>query len=231
MTYDPTVPDLPNEVTVDIPKMNTNASQLDIYMDKDHYKWSTSSTANRARHRQITFPNALSVIPNLLSYQGIVFPFADQNDVNTRTQIYYKNTTETQQITSRFHEVHYAQPAPLTSSYGYWMLPGGTAGTPPLILAWAFQAIDTDPNGNSPWSQTHIVHFNPIEDYAYSGGQTYGFPNNLLAITCNVCNQDASPTAKTCSVDAFNVLTNKQQFRIKLSDLTISGIYYIALGN
>lgn len=239
-TYDPSIPILSHDVVVDVPQIQENFESANTIINKDHFAFNDNTAANQGLHRKVSFPTAITT-PSLGSNQAIIFPRQDQNDTGANTQLYVRNVLETIQLTSRFHEVNFAYPDPGVSSYGYWMLPGGrTSGLPGLIIGWGFQAIDTDPGpppNTNPWSHTHIVHFNPIANYNYSGGQTYGFPNNLLAIVCNVCNQDSSPSPKTCSIDVFGEevpglpYTRNDQFRIKLSSIDISGIYYIAIGN
>ncbi len=210
--YYPLIPqpnDLISESQADI--LN-NFGQLNTIFNNDHFTWNASPSATRGSHRMVTFPTKLTSDPALGSNDGVLFPKEDANDTSLREQLYFKNPTETLQITNRFHSAN---------DPGWMQLPGG------IIVMWAFQALDTDPVSPGVWSTTHSVNFNTITNYVYPGLPARGFPNNCFAVLAQVCAADTTP--KTVSITQASTTSDK--FVIRLTSLAIEGIYYIAIGN
>lgn len=201
MTYDPTIPILSHNITVDASQIQTNFSQLNTLYGQDHFSFNNATVGSRGLHKQITFPSAPTE-PVPTGTITNVYPKVDALDTGGKIQLYFRNASTTTQLTNAFSSA---------VTNGYYMLPGG------FIIMWGFVA--------SP-SLTAAIDFNAISNYAYSGGQTKGFPNNCFNIVTTISTDDS--TTKTCSVNSGYTKTG---FTYRVSSVLVNGFFWQAIGN
>lgn len=206
--YDPLIPAANNILSQSQVDIQNNFLELNTIFDVDHLTWNSDPSGNRGFHRQITMPDPLAVAPTPIVDQGILYPFADTNDTSARTQLYFKNQSNTIQITNRFKSA---------STDGYLMIPGNIS-SPAIIIMWGFVS--------SPGSGNHDVDFPIIGNYAYTGGQTQGFPNNCFNIMLTTNASSAQDTATLNRNSAFT----KKKFFYRMS-ASSTDLYWFAIGN
>lgn len=122
MTYNPNVPNLPNQVTTDIAAMHTNANQLNVIFGVDHIPYSPP-TSTSGWHKQVRFPATISA-PSLAAGQGSVYIAT----VAGRTELMYSSSSATTQITSA------------SASGGLPIWKAGTPGGNGVVLGTPFSA-------------------------------------------------------------------------------------------
>lgn len=203
MTYTPDIPKPTDNISTSQGQLRTNFNQLENIFSNDHYTWDdpTSGGAYRGYHKQVYFPVASASNPSLGSFASVFFSKNDPNDASSRPQLYFKNVTETLQVTNRFHSA---------VTNGYVMLPGG------IILMWGFVA--------NPGSGNHSQIFNVIANY--TGGPA-GFPNNCFNVQLTL-NGTSSGTQNTI-LDQGNPFT-KDEFFYRMS-ASGPDFYWFAIGN
>lgn len=202
MTYDPTIPILTNNISVDATQMQINFDQANTLFDNDHWTFNDANSANRGYHRQVYFPQASASDPAIGAFAGVFFNKNDTRDTSTKPQLFFKNGS-TYQITNRFFDA---------STNGYYMLPTG------VLLMWGYRT------GVATGTQT--VTFPTIANYIYSGGQTQGFPNALFNVQLTIENdsaQDGGSVYKSGTVDK-----KKFEFRVTTGG---GNVYWFAIGN
>lgn len=201
MTYDPTIPAASDILSQSQVDIQTNFSELNSLFNRDHFKWNDATSSFRGYHRQITFPKVRSSAPPATGDTGILFPLADTKDTSLRTQLYFVNQSSSIQVTNRFAAA---------TDPGWIMLNKG------IIFIWAFWA--------NTGSGTQNVDFPVIPNLVGASGG--GFPNTCLSVTCTAVQNDN--TAKPVAIKTGSLSATK--FTIKLSDTSIDGIYYFAVG-
>lgn len=216
--YDPLIPqpnDLISESQSDI--LN-NFGQLNTIFNSDHFTWNSSPSAKRGAHRKVTFATKLTSDPVLGSNDGIFFPKEDANDTSLREQLYFKNPTETVQITNRFH---------LGTATGYWMMPGGGGLTPSLIFMWGNVLATSFTDDLGPAGSFFDVTFQNLSSYT---GSPSGFPNSLFNIQLTLNYSDFTP--KTAQVDELTVPPTTTGFRILCTarKLQFDSVWWFAIG-
>lgn len=202
MTYNPNIPLGTDNISVDRASMQVNFDQANTLFDNDHYAFDDATSANRGYHRQIFFPAALGADPSLGGFLGVLYPKVDTNDTSNRMQIYFKNATGVQQVTSRFQTA---------SASGYIQLPG----TQGLFMMW-FQDSVTLTGGNTQQFFTKNYPIT-ISNYNYAGP---GFPTGTLQIFFTIVSDSTSknlliqqssgtpPTLSTYTVNARSSTAN-----------------------
>ena len=175
--YDPLIPQANDLISQSQSDILNNFGELETIFNNDHWTWDSTPSANRGSHRKISFPAALGSDPALAGFAGYLFLKNDPNDASARPQVYYKNITETQQVTNRFHSA---------VTDGYAMLPGG------IILMWGFA---------TPAATTSTIRFNTIANYV--GAPTQQFPNNCFSVVCTPADESSpiSVSIKASSTD------------------------------
>lgn len=221
MSFDPSIPAANDVLSQSQSDIQNNFSQSNTLQGLDHYNWndSTAAGAYRGFHKKLTFPEAPTSDPALNANQGIFFPKPDTKDSSTRAQLYFRNITEIQQVTNRFHSI----------SSGYWMFPGGTASNPSLIHMWGI--VPAASFTNAAGASFFDVVFPTITSYAYTGPQTAGFPNNLLNIQLTVSYADG--VNKVVHIDNSGLVPTKESFRILMTvtNASFADVHWFAIGN
>jgi len=204
--YDPLIPQANDLISQSQADILNNFGELNTIFNNDHYTWDYSTSAYRGLHRKITFPLALGSDPALAGMAGYLFLKNDPNDASARPQVYYKNITETLQVTNRFHSA---------VSDGYIQLPGG------IILMWGTAAI---PNAAS--GQVNVT-FPVIANYT---GAPSGFPNNVFNIQISI--QGASSNSGITYIIGSGTPPTAAGFQFRFSNNTQSAtLYWFAIGN
>lgn len=207
VTYNPNIPIPGNDVLVDVPQIQDNFESANTIINKDHFAFNDGTAAKQGLHRKLSFPTAIPA-PDLEANEGIIFPSGDANDASTRTQLFYKNTTSTQQITNRFYD----------PSLGYVMLPFGTSGNPALIVMWGVVS--------TAGSHSAVVTFPTIANY--TGGPA-GFPHNVFNVQLTTSLGSGDQAAKSAAIRS-GTLANTG-FTIQMSSNAIGSVYWVAIGN
>ena len=221
MTYDPNIPQGNDNISTSQNDILTNFEQLNTLFNRDHYTWNDPTSAFRGGHRKMSFPAALAADPALGSFVAHLFPKNDANDTSLRPQMFFKNATETLQVTNRFYN---------DATEGYIILPFGTPTHPSLILMW----------GNVPSTTTFQppVPFHTISNFVYPNLPFQGFPNNCFNVQLTLANNSAgspNPTVRFClntadAIPAFDRLNFR--LRINVDSLqAAASIYWFAIGN
>lgn len=204
--YDPLIPQANDLISQSQADILNNFTQLNTIFNNDHWTWDSSISANRGYHRQISFPTALGSDPSLSGRAGYIFLKNDANDASARPQVYYKNITETLQVTNRFHSA---------VTNGYIQLPGG------IILMWGTAVI---PNTSS--GQVNVT-FPVIANYT---GAPSGFPNNVFNIQISI--QGASSNSGITYIIGSGTPPTSTGFQFRFSNNTQSAtLYWYAIGN
>jgi hypothetical protein len=167
--YDPLIPQANDLISQSQSDILNNFGELNTIFNNDHYTWDYSTSAYRGLHRKITFPLALGSDPALAGMAGYLFLKNDPNDASARAQVYYKNITETLQVTNRFHSA---------VTNGYIQLQGG------IIFMWG--------KISNPGSGNHTENFNTIANYT---GAPVGFPNACFNVSLTVNGTSSTQTA------------------------------------
>lgn len=205
--YDPTIPAANDILSQSQSDIQNNFSELNTIFDVDHLTWNSNPSGNRGFHRQITMPEGLAAAPTPITTQGIVYPLADVLDTNADVQMYYANASTVSQLTNAF--LTNADP-------GVICLPGG------LFVMWGRQNTFSG-SGVQP------ITFPVIANYAYSGGQTQGFPNNLLNIQISMGRDDS--TDKQLAIKTGTGFPTKLGFSLIYSSSSMNRVYWFAIGN
>ena len=214
MTYNPLIPIGSNNISVDRSAIQVNFQQANSLINNDHYAFDDATSANRGYHRQIYMPIATVGSPSLGGFAGVFFCQDDANDTATRPQLFWKNSSNTYQVTNRFRD---------GSATGYWMLNDASSTQPGLIIMWGTRSITTG-------SGQPTVTLPPITNYAYSGLQTQGFPNNIfnVSLTSNYGSVSDGPTQFCVDTSSFS----KTSFRVRYTGASANGnLYWYAIGN
>lgn len=223
--YDPLIPaanDLISDSQADI---QNNFSELNTLYDVDHQKWNAGTAAYRGKHKKMTFPEAYTsgTAPALGSDLGILFPQIDPKEsASPRPQMYWKNQQgggTTFQVTNRFYN----------ATTGYYMLPFGTAANPSLIFMWGIVAASLFTNAAG--ASFFDVTLPSMSNYAYTGPQTAGFPNNLLNVQLTTSYDDG--TNKVVHLDNSGLPPTKESFRILMTvnKTDFDFVHWFAIGN
>jgi hypothetical protein len=219
--YDPLIPAANELISDSQADIQNNFSELNTLYAVDHQQWNASTSAFRGKHKKMTFPEAYTTLnaPALGSDLAILYPQIDPVDGQARPQLYYKNTTETQQVTNRFHSI----------ASGYWMMPGGTAGNPSLIYMWG--KVPAASFTNAAGAAFFTVTLPALTNYVYTGPQIAGFPNNLLNVQLTLQYDDG--INKVCHVDNGGSPPTKESFRIltTVTNASFDFVYWFAIGN
>lgn len=210
--YDPLIPAANDLISDSQGDIQNNFTELNTLFDRDHQKWNANTSAFRGKHRKMTFPEAYTsgTVPGLGSDLGILFPQVDPNDTSSRVQLYYKNITETQQVTNRFHN--------MIGNQGYLMLPGGTAANKPLIIMWG--------NESTTGSTTKAVVFPTISNYT---GAPAGFPTAVFNVQLTTALAAGDTAAKTAAIQTGSLTSTG--FTLQMSASSIGDVYWYAIGN
>lgn len=214
MTYNPLIPIGTNNISTDRSAIQVNFQQANTLFDNDHYTFNDATSANRGYHRQVYFPASTVGSPSVGAFAGVLFPQDDANDTATRPQLFWKNQSNTYQVTNRFRD---------GATTGYWMLNDASATQPGLILMWGTRSITTG-------SGQPTVTLPAITNYAYGGGQTQGFPNNIfnVQLTSNYSSAGNSPTQFCVDTGSFS----KTGFTVRYTGAGANGnLYWYAIGN
>jgi len=98
MTYLPNIPLGTDNISVSAGQINTNFTQLNALMGSnataDHYAWNDATSANRALHKQTTFPIPRADPVGLTGTQSMFYP----KSVGGVAQAFFANSAGTTQI-------------------------------------------------------------------------------------------------------------------------------------
>ena len=207
--YDPLIPAANDLISDSQGDIQNNFSELNTLYDRDHQKWNANTSAFRGKHRKMTFPEAYTTgtIPGLGSDLGILFPMVDPVDTSARPQMYFKNATETVQVTNRFHDI--------IANDGYVILPGG------IIYMWGVELTAT--------SGAVLVTLPPISSYVYPAPPNNGFPTAIF----NVQLTNFTASAANQPNIAVDVATfNRNSFTINVNQSHAGNqTFWFAIGN
>lgn len=210
MTYDPNIPQATDNISDSQLDILTNFSQIGTLFGSnvaaDHYSFSDPTSAYRALHKQVTFPVPLGAAPAPASPKGIIYPLADPNDTSTRTQMYFKNGSTTEQMTNRFSDA---------SSSGYIMFAGSKDN---IIAMWGQE--------NTPSSGNYPIIFPSIANYV---GSPVGFPNNVFHVYLTV-EATSSLNAPAVVVSQGTLASTGFTLRVSTS-LANTVTHWFAIGN
>lgn len=201
MTYDPNIPQPTDILSASQQDILDNFTVANNVMGVNHYPFSDTS-GKQGNHKTVIF-SGIPVPPTPLLTDSAVYPASDPNDLSTRTQLYFKNSTSTVQITNRFKSA--------VANDGYVMVNGG------LIFMWGFVATP-------PIGQTQVL-FPTITNYNYGGN---GFPNSVFNIQLTIQKNDS--TVRQVYVDNSQTIDNTQ-FTFITGSSNINGVYWFAVGN
>jgi hypothetical protein len=193
--------------------MQVNFNQANSLFNNDHYAFDDATSANRGYHRQIYFPAATVGNPSLGGFDGVFFCQIDANDTATKPQLFWKNSSNTYQVTNRFRS---------SSSAGYWMMDNGSGTTSTtMITMWGSASIPS-----SPTSGTVAVTFSTMSNYT---GGPVGFPNNLYNVQFSVkCSSSGNQPAVCIDTSGFSTTG----FTLRYSaGGTAATVYWTAIGN
>lgn len=212
MTYNPLIPIGTDNISTDRSGIQVNFSQADLLFANDHYAFDDATSANRGYHKQIYFPLASGSAPSLGSFAGVFFTQNDPNDTSAKPQLYFKNSSNTYQVSNRFRS---------SASTGYWMLDNGsgTTGTT-AIMMWGSASIPSSGSGTVP------VTFPTISNYI---GGPAGFPNNVYNVQFSLQASSSGNQPAVCiDTSAFSTTG----FRFRYSGGTVAATaYWTAIGN
>lgn len=217
--YDPSIPGANDILSQSQSDIQNNFSELNTIFDVDHQTWNSDPSGNRGFHKQITMPAGLGAAPTPISTQGILYPLADTKDTSLRTQLYFKNQSNTIQITNRFKSA---------TTDGYVMIPGNIS-SPAIIQMWDIQT-KTLSGGQSYFT----INFPTISNYNYSGGQTYGFPNNIFAINFQIVSNSTSKNIFVYLDSSSGTPVTKEKYTVNIRSSTSNDtvtFYMTAIGN
>ncbi len=206
MTYNPLIPIGTNNISVDRSAMQVNFQQANLLFDNDHFTFNDATSANRGYHRQIYFPVATVGSPSVGAFAGVFFSQDDANDTATKPQLFWKNSSNTYQITNRFRD---------GATNGYWMMNDASSTQPGLIFMWGY--ITNASTGHQE------QNFNTMSNYV---GAPVGFPNNVFNVQLTV---EGSSATQTVVADIAGPLT-KVKFSYRISN-SGQNIYWFAIGN
>ena len=217
MTYDPNIPASGDILSQSQQDIQDNFSVLNTKYGLDHWSFDNDPSAYQGYHKFLSFPFAQASNPSLGAALGVFFPKVDPKDTSgtPRTQLYYRNPTETYQITNRFY----------SQASGYYMLPLGQTARESLIIMWGRVTTSTANTG---------VTFNQIANYDYPGPHTAGFPNNLFNVQISPIIQDANTlNSKGWSIAYSTPAPSVTGFNILYSggDVANLDFFWIAIGN
>jgi len=215
MTYTPNIPQGSDNISVSQGQILTNFTQIGALfgsnLTADHFAFDDGTAAKRGHHRMVEFYEPLAAgDPTVSGAIGTFYTKADPNDTSSRSQVYYRNVTEIQQVTNRFHN-------PIANK-GYWILPGGTASNPALIFMWGVET--------TAGSTTKAVTFPSIANYT---GSPAGFPNNVFNVQLTTSLGAGDTAAKSAAVQSGSL--TQTGFTIQMSSSAIGSVYWFAIGN
>lgn len=207
MTFNPLIPQANNLISDSQSDILNNFTQQNTVFDNDHYTFNFATSANRGLHRKISFPASLGSDPALAGNAGYIFLKDDTNDTSLRPQVFYKNNTETLQVTNRFHSA---------ANSGYIQLPGG------IIMMWGNVNIPA-----SPTSDQILVTFPTMANHIVGAA---GFPTALFNVQFSLkCSSSASLPTVCIGTSSFS--TTGFQIRYSSGQGVASTCYWYAIGN
>lgn len=212
MTYNPLIPIGTDNISVDRGYMQINFQQANLLFNNDHFTFDDATLANRGYHRQVYFPEATIGNPSLGGFAGVFFCQNDPLDTSSKPQLYWKNSSNTYQISNRFRS---------SGSSGYWMMDngGGTTSTM-MIMMWGSASIPSSGSG------TVTVTFPTMTNYT---GAPTGFPNNNYNVTLGIQSSSAGNFASIC-IDTSGFSTTG--FKLRYTGGTVaSTVFWQAIGN
>jgi hypothetical protein len=211
--YDPLIPQANDLISQSQADILNNFGQLESIFNTDHWTWDSTPSANRGLHRQISFPAALGSDPSLGSNVGYLFLKNDPNDTASKPQLYFKNSSNTYQVSNRFRS---------SGTTGYWMADNGSGTTgSTMITMWGSASIPSSPtSGQVP------VAFPTMSNYT---GAPIGFPNNLYNVQFSVQCTSSNNQPSVC-IDTSGFSTTGFTIRYS-SGGTAATVYWTAIGN